>query len=283
MEKNYDEKVVLKEMQNDFKKVASFLNSIVNVKVGEPGAVDKVEKTLQGLPSAVSLVETIETLRQKYSSLLNEMKQERIIYFKKCVSDYLRTVKEEGRSFRETAAGWRVGCLEMETRDSQALVRFRYNREPLTVWRLVSSSENIIKLEKEALNSLEKAKLSSDYLIRAAEMAYEFGCAKRQDNIVPILEFFREFRLALFRIELENKEPSVKVLFAEFPKWAFLFNLDQYRQLSIEIPMEKRIGFQTGSQQEVSKGKGLVLNGLNAMDEYKVMCYVISTKGRQMT
>ena len=42
-----------------------------------------------------------------------------------------------------------------------------------------------------------------------------------------------------------------------------------------------RLMLQTGSQAEQSKGMGLVTNGLDAKNDYKVYCYVTATKDGQ--
>lgn len=280
MENKHDEKAVLKEMQKEFKKVLSLFSALTNLKINDVDYIVKVEKALRGIPSSESLVEVIESLKHKYSKIVEEIKQQRAVSFKKYETDFLKAMKDEGKAIREITTGWRIGYLEFETKKNMGQVRFKYNREPLGVWRSIASGEDISRLEKAALELLEKATLPDELLIQAVELAYTQVITKRQSNLAPILDFYREFRLALFRMQLENKGPHIKVKFDEFPKWAFLYNLDKYREISLDIPIERRLGFQTGSQQEVSQGKGVVLNGLNAMDDYQVMCYVISAKGR---
>jgi len=90
-----------------------------------------------------------------------------------------------------------------------------------------------------------------------------------------MLDFYKEVRIALIRNCLVKKPTSKIDKYLDFPLWAFLYNLDIYR--SLEIPIEQKLGFQTGSQVESSKG--LVINGLNPQDDYKVMCYVIPPCG----
>ena len=63
--------------------------------------------------------------------------------------------------------------------------------------------------------------------------------------------------------------------------WAFLFNLDRYRAQN-DMPAERKLALQTGSQTEQQRGMGLVTNGLSAAEDYKVYCYVIGpTTGRK--
>ena len=86
-------------------------------------------------------------------------------------------------------------------------------------------------------------------------------------------DLYRAFRVALVERELKQGRPDKKLAWAECPKWAFLYNLDRYRQLG-STAGEERLTFETGSQQDQVNGLGMTLNGLSQEQEYKVCCWV---------
>jgi len=106
--------------------------------------------------------------------------------------------------------------------------------------------------------------------------AYEYLKWKRNqrglsnDRTVPAREFYKEVRVALLRKRLELKQSP-----KDLQLWAFLYNLDLYSASITQIPQTKRLGLQSGSQHEVSKGLGIVVNGLDALQDYKTICYII--------
>lgn len=85
--------------------------------------------------------------------------------------------------------------------------------------------------------------------------------------------------MALVRHELEGQPPDRKLRWGELPRWAFLYNLDRYRALGAAVPEARRLGLQTGSQQE-SRGFGMVVNGLDAQQDYKTMSFVVPAAPR---
>jgi hypothetical protein len=91
--------------------------------------------------------------------------------------------------------------------------------------------------------------------------------------LVPLVDFYRQLRLTLVRRDL-GQRPDKKLSYVEFPQWAFLYNLDRYRSLSSNIPRETRLVVQTGSQQETQRF-GMITDGLDARQDYKVVCYVL--------
>ena len=119
-----------------------------------------------------------------------------------------------------------------------------------------------------------------DLLARVFWDAYEQERARRRPGrgarpeAVPLLDFYRGLRVALVRHELEEQQPDKKLRYAELPRWTFLYNLDRYRALGAAVPEARRLGYQTGSQQE-SRTIGVVVNGLDAQQDYKTMCYIV--------
>jgi len=84
-------------------------------------------------------------------------------------------------------------------------------------------------------------------------------------------------RVALVRRELAREQPDKKLRWGELPRWAFLYNLDRYRALGAAAPDAGRLGLQTGSQQE-SRTIGVVVNGLDAHQDYKTMCFIVPVR-----
>jgi hypothetical protein len=58
------------------------------------------------------------------------------------------------------------------------------------------------------------------------------------------------------------------------PCGCFLYNLDVLFLTIEQISLEERLSRETGSQHEIRQGKGIVLNGLQANDDYKFFCYL---------
>ena len=163
----------------------------------------------------------------------------------------------------------------------QSRVRFLYNREVLLPWQSVFCKEDIEKSELKALDMLGKSLLPEPMLVKTFWEAYHNlkvlpnRSGASNSDLVPIDAFYRELRAQLVRSQLETKKPDSKLNYIEMPRWAFLYNLDCYR--TIKFPDKTpRLGFQAGSQMEVSKGMGFVLNGLDALEDYKTFCYVIA-------
>jgi hypothetical protein len=89
-------------------------------------------------------------------------------------------------------------------------------------------------------------------------------------HVVPVLKFYLEVRVALLRKALLAKQPD-----KELPLWVFLYNLDRYCAASTQVPKNKKIGLQSGSQHEVSNKKAIIVNGLDAYQDYKTICHII--------
>ena len=95
---------------------------------------------------------------------------------------------------------------------------------------------------------------------------------------MPLPDFYRGVRVALVRSELADQAPEKRLRWAELPRWAFLYNLDRYRAHVTEVSEGQRLGLQTGSQQE-SRQFGMVVNGLDAAQDYRTMCFIVPFGG----
>ncbi|MFA5385204.1 MAG: hypothetical protein WC364_11175 [Eubacteriales bacterium] len=279
-----NEKTGLRLLQNDFSKIINMLNAITKVVPGRIDSLDKVEAALSKLPAGETLGKSIDESREKINNFINVARRERALSFKRFEADFIRTVREQ-KHIREMDQGWRVGALEIQVKREQSQIRFLYNKEVIMGWQPVGNREDVDKAEERALAMLKESELPADVLMEIFWDAYEHAKESRRKagedytQLVPILDFYREVRLALFRYQLKGKKLDKKLSHADFPRWAFLYNLDHYRLRISDIPEEKRLGFQTGSQKDVSSGMGVVINGLDAREDYKVICYVIPVGG----
>gem|GEM_PF-1487108 len=279
-----NEKTGLRLLQNDFSRIINTLNAITKVVPDRADSLDKIEAALNKLPSGETLGRLVDELREKINNFINEARRERVLSFKRFEADFVRTAREQ-KHIREMDQGWRVGVLEIQVKREQSQIRFLYNKEVIMGWQPVANREDIDKAEDKALAMLKGSELPADMLMEIFWDAYEQAKESRKkagkdyNQLVPILDFYREVRLALFRYQLKGKKPDKKLSHAEFPRWAFLYNLDHYRLYVSDIPEEKRLGFQTGSQKDVSSGMGVEINGLDAREDYKKICYVIPARG----
>ena len=121
-----------------------------------------------------------------------------------------------------------------------------------------------------------KNEIPTGVLINAMWETHEFLKSKQVNkdlfNVrsVPAVDFLKELNVVLYRKSLERKVSKLK----DTSKWVFLYNIDLYfSKLRGEVPSEKRLSLEAGSQLEISKGKGILLNGLDASQDYKIYCY----------
>lgn len=286
MENNntFDEKSLMNDILKELKGISKFFNTFDAIKVNGADSLEKLEKALQGIPEenvlAKALGESVDSARK----FVEDAKAVRVKTFKKYESEYIKQAISEGKSVREYRNGWRVGCLEIDEKPEASKVRILYNGEVLIPWSPILSKEDFIVLEDKAMTTLKAEILEfnkmTEIFWEAYRQAFIHRAANDDFNIVPMMNFYREVRIALVREFFEGKNPNSKITkYIEFPKWAFLYNLDIYRSLITKVPENKRLSFQTGSQQEVSQNKGMIINGLNPNEEYKIMCYVLATKG----
>lgn len=262
----------------EFKKLLGPLQSVTAVRPGAPDSLAKLEAALARLPGGDAFGQMVDGLRRKAAEAVARARRERIQAFRRIETDFVRGVQAQGESVREQANGWRVGPLEFQVRREQAQCRWLYNREVLAEWSMVTSLNDVERTRAKSLELLRKAALPEASLREAFWEAYR-ECIRLQQggkanpSLVPLLDFYRQLRLTLVSRDLAQRTDK-KLSYAEFPKWAFLYNLDLYRTLSSSVPRETRLAFQTGSQQETRR-LGVVTNGLDPGQDYKVVCYIL--------
>ncbi len=266
-------------LQAEFRRLAGPLAALAKVRPTDPKALERLDAALRRLPAGELLGQELDQLRERTTRFLDEARRARIAAFRPLEAEYVRTAREQGKQLRERANGWRIDMLELQLQREQARARFLYNREVLVSWSPVGSAEDLARLEERARAMLEKAAYPDDMLREVFWSAYERARARRQQGkgrpeTVPILDFYRAVRVALVDYELADEKPDKRLRYGELPRWAFLYNLDRYRSLAAGAPEAQRLGLQTGSQQE-SRTIGVVVNGLDAQQDYKTMCYIV--------
>lgn len=280
---SFDEKTLMIEALKGFKGIGKFFKAFDNIKIGDAEALDKLEHALKAIPPGETIIKALEENIANAKTFLNEAKNIRIHTFKQHETEYIKQLQSDGKQIREYDGGWRIGKIKMEVKPELARIRVLYNNEVIINWKPISSKDDFIAMEEKGLSLLESQRLNENDVINVFYEAYKQASARRANNVKTalILDFYRETRIALIRKNLDTKPLHAKIdKYLDFTKWAFLYNLDIYRAMGSNVPEDKRLGLQTGSMQEVSKEKkGMVVNGLNPNDEYKVMCYVISAKG----
>ena len=272
----------LPQLQAEFRRLVAPLAAFTKVRPGDPRALERLDAALKRLPPGEALAGALEELRERTARYVEQARRERIAAFRPIEAEYVRAAREQGKQLRERASGWRIDLLELQLQREQARARFLYNREVLVPWSPINNAEDLAQLEGRARAMLERATAAypDDLLARVFWDAYEQERARRRPGrgarpeAVPLLDFYRGLRVALVRHELEEQQPDKKLRYAELPRWTFLYNLDRYRALGAAVPEARRLGYQTGSQQE-SRTIGVVVNGLDAQQDYKTMCYIM--------
>lgn len=274
----------LESILSEYRKLGRQILALGAIKPAAADAVEQVEKALNRLPPGETIGRAIDELRPQLNDALARTLQERVRGFRHIESAFIQQVRDRGEYIREQNEGWRIGPLEFEFRRSVAQARALYNHEELVRWTAVADATDLEKIEARGRALLERSALPDDLLIAVLWDAYlraraEHGAQRRQaPEIVPILAFYAEVRIALVRADLRSKRPDGKIAHAEMPRWAFAYNLDRYRALGSHVPEEQRLGFMTGSQSESTRRQCVTLNGLDASQDYKQMCHVLVSR-----
>lgn len=275
----YQENQSFKAIQREARALGRWFDNIAKVKLSDPLVLARMRKAWQTLPDDEDFIQLYREFKSNVQGFIDNTQNHRAENIRRLTSAYIRGVKQDGRPVREFIEGWRIGPLELQINFDLAQISFLYNQEALTKWQSVGSVEDIQRAEKSALTLLEKAilppELAPEVFWEAYVEARKRGSRSLDASLVPVNEFYRELRIALVRSRFASKKPNAKIdRFVDFPKYAFLYNLDLYRRQTPHIPAEIKLAWQTGSMSEVSKGKGVVINGLEPANEYKCICYV---------
>ncbi|NMA03290.1 MAG: hypothetical protein GX925_01165 [Clostridiales bacterium] len=279
-----DEKERINEYLKSFRSLWRFTNDFKKIKSTDSDAIEKLEKAISRIPEIDILGSEIEKHKLSCQEFINKIKIEKVKDFKKHETGYIKEMINQGKIVREYSGGWRINKFQLNTKPEFAKCRILYNGEVVIKWSNINSKEDFIELEEKADSMLNDAIIPKEQLVELFWEAYTQGIFRLNSTgdpkILPIHDLYKEFRIALIRKHLESKKITGKInKYLEFPLWNFLYNMDMYRMWGSEIPDNKKIVLQTGSMQETSKGKGFIVNGINANEEYKVMCYAYAYKG----
>jgi len=265
----------LKQVKIELKKICKDINYFLKAELKSLKDVEEFEKRLKKLSTEI-LCQDLRQWEENSLKIFAEVVTEQRRKFGSYVAEFIKYQRENNVPLKELHNAWRVSHLKMMLKPETSSVKFVYNDQNIMDWKVVSATEGIRKNFEQATKELERYMLPTgiftDLLLRAYE--YYF-LRKRKDKItvpsgIPIKDFYEELQVELFRLKLSNRKIKVEKL----PLWAFLYNLDRYFANYKNIPSNKRIAVQSGSQHEIQKGMGMVLNGLNPLDEYKTCCYV---------
>lgn len=276
----------LPQLQAEYRRLAGPLTAVAKIKPTDPRALERLAAALERLPPGAALAQALDDLRERTTRFSHAARRERIATFRPIEAEWVRAARAEGKSVRERSSGWRVAMLELGLQREQARARFFYNREALTPWSPIGSPDDLTALEERARALLRGGTFPDEMLIAVFHDAYEGARAARRrgdkgrPEAVSLPDFYRGVRVALVRHELAGQGPEKKLRWAELPRWAFLYNLDRYRALGTAVPTGQRLGLQTGSQQE-TRQFGMVVNGLDATQDYKTMCFIAPFGGER--
>lgn len=263
-----------------FKRLGAPLTTIGAVRPAAADAAEQIETALRRLPSGEAIGATVDSLRVELRAALERQQRVYTEEFRRHEAAFIHAVQETESPVREQNDGWRIGAVELEFRRGAARARALYNHEEIVRWGRVTEVSDLEQIEKKARAVLERATLPDDLLVAVVWDAYTRTRAARMTarrpsaDVVPVLEFYRELRIALARYDLD-KRPAANLAHADMPKWSFLYNLDRYRALGAAVPADRRLGFQTGSQAESARSRCVTLNGLDATQDYKEFCHLL--------
>lgn len=275
MKQTSELEIIIKELKETLK----IFNKATEIKPNDKDVLEKLEKFLDGISNLNSIFETLNDIIVKAKDIIVKEKEKMSYNFKLIESELIMELKEKGIPLRECSDGWRIKSIQLKTKPQSSAVSISYNNQTIIEWTRINSKEDIQSLIEEAEKLLSQFLMPKDELIDIFWDAYKYARFKSGKDVVSIFDFYTEVRIVQLRRYLEKNKPDAKITkYTEFPKWAFLYNLDIYRNMWDEIPKNKRLALQTGSMQEIMQGKGMYVNGLNPDDDYKIMCYVYEAK-----
>jgi hypothetical protein len=279
-----EQKSRLKEIIGEAKRLQKALQPIeliAGLKDSAADALEQLQAAAKKIPAAETTATAISELKENATKFVAEVDRTVVEQFRRAEAQFINEARSSGRTPRQVGEGWRVGPLEFVMKRPQAQVTARYNGEPLLPARTIASMEDLQALETDALASLEKSAMPEEELERVFWRAYRSAIAdlaegNHEAKRVPIRDFYVWVRLHHVGEELRAGKPDREVKRTTMPRWAFLYNLDRYRKLD-GVDSSRRLWLDQGAQAEIGRGMGMVTNGLDSRNEYKMICYVAQT------
>ena len=256
------------------KQLSESFARVAKIKGGHLKDAAQLELALEQLPTPELYQAARTEIAEKAEAWISEVRRSQAQVFQAHLAEFLRKARDAGDATRETGIGWRVGALELEVQPQSARCRALYSREKVVEWREIRAATDFERLVKDARQKLSKAEIDSRIL---ADVLWEAYAARRPSsggsNWVKLVDLFEELRVVLVRRDVKGSAHR-RLKFAEFPKWAALYNLDRYLAQSRGIPEDRRLVPETGSQADVKQGLGCLLNGLDPSVQPMAYCHI---------
>jgi len=264
----------------DYKKLVNRVDPLIKVSIGSNDYLDQLEKSLGNLDKEPGFDLALQQLKSELTGAIREHREKESQNARQAFQGFISAMKNRGKQPRESSSNssqWRIGPVELVIKN-QRQFKFRYNEEPITqTWEIPNVQADVEKTFEAACRSLEKS------LLRESDMPAIFGetyqsCIRQLpggsfQQGVKIEDFYKELRITLTRRDISKRSDS-KLTYPEFPKWAFLYNLDTYISRGNSVPPEIRLVLGTANQTESSK-IGFVTNGLDSNSDYKKNSYIM--------
>lgn len=266
----------LTKLHKEYQQICRPYQVLGKIKLDRSDGLEKLDRILGELPSGEVFCRSIDEWRSKVTLLIEAEKNRRQESFGRLFSEFIRNQRDTGIPVREfSSTCWRIGPFEIYLRPVQSQMKFSYDEELIKNWTTVSTVENIDKLYSSMVNKLKECEIPCLIFCDALWEAYEYLKKKQEIHgvhnyrSVPSKELIKETMVVLYRYSLDRKIVRLK----DESRWVFQYNLDLYYSRSQDVPEGKRISREAGSQNEIRQGKGIILNGLSANEDYKIFCY----------
>lgn len=271
----------LEIIKKDLSEIVKKIGAIRYFKSQDPKFLDKLDAYQKSLPKGSDIGALIDEISLKLKNYIDEKNKSRATYFQPLINQFLESLRAKEMDYRiiENTL-FRVGCFEMETQPATATIRISFDKNIILPWRPVQNLGDIESCFQECTKKLKATEIPLDNFSTMLYQGYRRLRSKQEKERKPNPQFVllrnlhEEILIELFRLQVKGKK-NLNVKFKEifFPEWAFQYNLERYRSQMSEIPKEKRLLFETGSQADTERF-GIVLNGLSAQSDYKKFCYV---------
>jgi hypothetical protein len=271
----------LEIMVKDLIKIVKKIDGIKYIKPQNPKFLEKLEAYQKSLPRGSDIGPLLDGISFRLRDYIEEKKQYRAKNFQPLINEFLESLRTKQRDYRiiENTL-FRVGWFEMETQPVNGTIRILFDKNVILPWRPVHNLGEIESCFQECTNQLKDVEIPIDKFSNMLYQCYQRLRTEQEKKRKPNSRFVllksihEEMLIELFRTQVKGKK-NLNVKFKDifFPEWAYQYNLERYRSQMSEIPDEKRLLFETGSQADTEKF-GIVLNGLSAQSDYKKFCYI---------
>lgn len=256
---------------NDLKKLLAPIVQATKVDLKAPDSVEKLRRLLEKFPDPSAYEDAKNVLQDSIAKLASS----HMTHFRKALTGFINDAKANGDSVREGDNAWRVGSIELQLKANDPEVRFLYNKEVVLDWQTAHSRKELDAVHEQAVKLLADAELSDRQAIFREALQRLVAFRKYKGELsaerVPINDFYKEVRSELLRKAMQTKGAARKPITSDFPLWMFLYNFDRHLR---EQNGNFHMFVETGSQADTSKGMALILNGLDARNDYKQYCFV---------